>query len=198
MRVGILKVIQDLLHNKFVSLLSDPLYEKVNYRENGTGHSYFMFEYSEAWAQFVKFVNDKMLLVFDDPNGVFTRKHSKAVLAKIEEILSSITAKQVVSYNKWYTTMFEKIGGVEVVDLNQNEEVACDFCNEGEDSMGGVIIGSWAICGNCAKGLSHPEEIDEHFDPSKTFRENVLAYRRITGQTLNTQAQSLAKAVGIL
>jgi hypothetical protein len=192
MKVKILSVIQEILHDKFIKLLSDPLYEKVNYQKNSTGYSYSLFEYSEAWSQFVKFVNDKMLLLFDDPNGVFTRKRSKAFLSELENLVQPITAKQVVSYNKRYTTMFEKIGTVEVVNLDEDEFVACDFCNEGEDTMGGVIVGGWAICGDCSKDLSHPEEIDEVLDPEKTFRENVLAYRRLTGQTENRQARALA------
>ena len=29
--------------------------------------------------------------------------------------------------------------------------VVCDFCNEGADSYGGVLVGSTAICGNCSE-----------------------------------------------
>jgi len=68
--------------------------------------------------------------------------------------------------------------------------VACDFCNEGADSHGGVLIGSGtAVCGNCSekneftrKGIpnqayEYKDEISEYFDKDKTFQENVEEYR---------------------
>tara|TARA_R100000808_G_scaffold9507_4_gene26064 strand:+ start:2171 stop:2458 length:288 start_codon:yes stop_codon:yes gene_type:complete len=68
--------------------------------------------------------------------------------------------------------------------------VACDFCNEGADSYGGVLVGSGtAVCGNCSeknefthKGIpnqayEHKDEISEYFDKDKTFQENVEQYR---------------------
>ena len=64
--------------------------------------------------------------------------------------------------------------------INDGDFVACDFCNGGEDTMGGVLLGSYAICDNCARTLSNPEEVDFLFDPTKTFRENVLKYREET------------------
>ena len=63
-------------------------------------------------------------------------------------------------------------------EFNFGEEVACDFCNYGEDTMGGLLIGSYAICGDCAKKITHPEEVDRVFNPEKTFRQNVLEYRK--------------------
>ena len=67
--------------------------------------------------------------------------------------------------------------------------VACDFCNEGEDTLGGVLIGSTAVCGNCSekneftcKGVpnqayEYKNEISKYFDNGKTFQENVEEYR---------------------
>lgn len=62
--------------------------------------------------------------------------------------------------------------------FNGGEFVACDFCNEGEETFGGVLIGSYAICGDCAKKITEVDEIDERFDENKTFRQNVLEYRQ--------------------
>ena len=76
-------------------------------------------------------------------------------------------------------------------EINIGEEVMCDFCNYGEESMGGVLIGSGtAVCGDCcdSKGYDKPdykysEDITEIFDKNKTFKENVLNLReRTTGQ----------------
>ena len=66
---------------------------------------------------------------------------------------------------------------------NYGEVVACDFCNYGEESMGGVLIGSYAICGDCSdkNGYYKDEnnsDIDKVFDNSKTFKDNVLEYRK--------------------
>jgi len=70
-------------------------------------------------------------------------------------------------------------------ESNLGPVVCCDFCNEGEKSMGGVLISSYAVCGNCCehKGIyednySYKKDITELFDKNKTFRENVLAYRK--------------------
>ena len=66
---------------------------------------------------------------------------------------------------------------------NYGEVVACDFCNYGEDTMGGVLIGSYAICGDCSdkNGYYKDEsnhDVDEVFDNTKTFKDNVLEYRQ--------------------
>tara|TARA_R110000824_G_scaffold2234_7_gene10464 strand:- start:1764 stop:2027 length:264 start_codon:yes stop_codon:yes gene_type:complete len=66
---------------------------------------------------------------------------------------------------------------------NYGDVVACDFCNYGEESMGGVLIGSYAICGECCDSRGyykdeHSADVTETFDTSKTFRDNVLEYRK--------------------
>jgi|TARA_R100001244_G_scaffold130725_1_gene103140 hypothetical protein len=68
---------------------------------------------------------------------------------------------------------------------NYGEVVACDFCNFGEETYGGVMIGSYAVCGKCCddRGYYKDEnssDVDEVFDTSKTFRDNVLEYREKT------------------
>ena len=67
---------------------------------------------------------------------------------------------------------------------NYGEVVACDFCNCGEETYGGVLIGSYAICGDCCDknhydkpNYEYSNEVDVIFDKDKTFRDNVLNYR---------------------
>ena len=67
---------------------------------------------------------------------------------------------------------------------NYGEVVACDFCNYGEETYGGVLIGSYAICGDCCDknhydkpNYEYSNEVDVIFDKDKTFRDNVLNYR---------------------
>ena len=74
---------------------------------------------------------------------------------------------------------------VEQHTTNYGEVVACDFCNEGEESTGGVLIGSYAVCGDCSEKngyynetYEYKNEITEHFNTEQTFRENVLEYRK--------------------
>jgi ribosomal protein S17E len=64
-------------------------------------------------------------------------------------------------------------------EIDGGEFVACDFCNGGEETMGGALVGSNAVCGKCLKNVEekYPEEITERFDVNKTFRQNVLEYR---------------------
>lgn len=73
----------------------------------------------------------------------------------------------------------------EISISNYGDVVACDFCNEGEESKGGVLIGSYAVCGDCSdeRGYYKDEnnqDVNEIFDNSKTFRDNVLEYRKKT------------------
>ena len=74
--------------------------------------------------------------------------------------------------------------------INIGDFVCCDFCNsDGEETYGGVLIGSNAICGNCCEkndyynpDFKFKDEITEFFSKDKTFKENVLNYRlRTTG-----------------
>lgn len=87
--------------------------------------------------------------------------------------------------------------------MNFGDVVACDFCNYGEETMGGVLMGSYAVCGDCgqkhkyikvngdsieytekAKKESDKGEI-QLWDLEKSFRENVLEFRMKTTGTSN-------------
>ena len=82
---------------------------------------------------------------------------------------------------------FSESKNKDVEQTNYGEVVCCDFCNQGEESKGGVMIGSNAVCGTCceSKGYykddyKYKDEIDLIFDKDKTFKQNVLEYRKKT------------------
>lgn len=73
---------------------------------------------------------------------------------------------------------------------NLGPVVACDYCNYGEETLGGVLLGSYAVCGDCTKSskileedFEDKEHIVEIWDKKKTFKENVLEYRKRTTGT---------------
>lgn len=80
-----------------------------------------------------------------------------------------------------------------IEESNFGDEVCCDGCNGpyGDNMDGGVIIGSGAYCGECSDkyGYTSPmykysDEISEILDEDRTFKENVLDYRkRMTGSS---------------
>jgi len=73
--------------------------------------------------------------------------------------------------------------------INSGDAVCCDGCNGpyGDNVNGGVIIGRSAYCGECAdkyhyysSDYEHKHEIDEFMDLNKSFKDNVLEYRKRT------------------
>ena len=80
--------------------------------------------------------------------------------------------------------------GAKLVDvINSGDTVCCDGCNGpyGDNINGGVIIGRSAYCGECAdkyhyysSNYEHKHEIDEFMDLNKSFKDNVLEYRKRT------------------
>ena len=84
--------------------------------------------------------------------------------------------------------------GAKLVEvINSGDTVCCDGCNGpyGDNINGGVIIGHSAYCGECAdkyhycsSDYEHKHEIDEVMDLNKSFKDNVLEYRkRMTGSS---------------
>jgi len=72
---------------------------------------------------------------------------------------------------------------------NYGHVVCCDGCNGpyGDNVNGGVIIGHSAYCGECAdkyryysSDYEHKHEINEFMDLNKSFKDNVLEYRKRT------------------
>ena len=86
-------------------------------------------------------------------------------------------------------SLFDKNNLVLVNSNNFGDEVCCDGCNGpyGKNLNGGVIIGHSAYCGECAdkygyysQTYKYADEIDEIMDSEKTFKENVLDFRKRT------------------
>ena len=80
--------------------------------------------------------------------------------------------------------------GAKLVEvINSGDTVCCDGCNGpyGDNMNGGVIIGRSAYCGECAdkyhyysSDYEHKHEINEYMDLNKSFKDNVLEYRKRT------------------
>ena len=82
--------------------------------------------------------------------------------------------------------------------INAGEEVCCDGCNgpypeNGDKINGGVIIGGSAYCQSCIDKYGYNDDDKSNFfpdiqiqamDENKTFKQNVLDYRKkMTGTT---------------
>jgi hypothetical protein len=191
MKVHILRVINEKITKAFEDLLLTGAFPEVRF-ENGGHHgfkSYSLFEYSDLHATFTKLVDKRIREQLGDINGVFTRKHSAKFLEQVYAIIDGISVADLKGTKDRFHSFADDLRGYardEILGKTEDngEFVACDFCNGGEDTLGGVLIGSYAICGDCAKDITHPEEIDEVFDPAKKFRQNVLEYRkRVYGKT---------------
>ena len=94
--------------------------------------------------------------------------------------------------NKFYKILKNKtkiigVGGIDSGKsayekiINGGDVVICDFCNGGEETMGGVIVGSSAVCGDCTdrygydkEDYEYANEVSEIFDKERSFKDNVL------------------------
>ena len=78
--------------------------------------------------------------------------------------------------------LFDNAKLIEVINIG--DDVCCDGCNGpyGDNIKGGVIIGRSAYCGECADkyGYYTDKDIDEVMDLNKSFKDNVLEYRKRT------------------
>lgn len=192
MKLSITKAIKNIVAPHFEKLLLTGAFPEINFEKGNGFRSYNMFEYADIYARYAKLV-DKLMKEkgLDSQLGIFTRKSSKNFLALLDKIVSAITEQDIRNNGSRFVSFADMVRGditgnrpegnvIEDNEYSHNagDMVACDFCNEGEETMGGLLIGSYAICGDCAKTISHPEEITERFDENKTFRQNVLEYRK--------------------
>lgn len=112
MRLHIIEAIKNPCDKKFKSMLGNGSFKEADYKVSvdERGHSwtsYNMIEYSTTWSRFMKWVDDEMKKSIDPELGVFTRKHSKAVLSGLEEILSRITEEAVSNMATRFQTMWD-------------------------------------------------------------------------------------------
>lgn len=116
MRVGLLKVISDILDEKFKEMLYNGSFPEVHAvvkkRENGTlvMCSYYLFEFSDNWSRFVHYVDKQMKENgVGDVNGVFTRKHSAKLLSQIQEIVDRVTEDDVIDHPERYRSFADDV-----------------------------------------------------------------------------------------
>ena len=95
MMLSITKAIKDILKNRFHFMLENGAFPEVNYRGDGTSHSYYMMEYSTIWSTFAKVADSYIKANVDPRLGVFTRKHSAKVLDVIKAIVDGISEQEV-------------------------------------------------------------------------------------------------------
>ena len=78
---------------------------------------------------------------------------------------------------------------------NYGDIVICDSCGSDHETYGGVLsIGGNATCGTCCEDRDYYNEenkkyVAEYFDKNKTFKQNVLDYRRRVYGTSNLIVQ---------
>ncbi len=105
MRLSITRAVEDVLKPRFIALCAEPELADVGYKREDGCVQYNMIQYSTRWASYCALVTEKMKGL--DRLGVFTRKRSAKVLEQIATIASGITAKEVVTTPKRYTTMWD-------------------------------------------------------------------------------------------
>lgn len=109
MKIRILNVIQGIIDSHFKSLLLAGAFPKCQYKEEQGWRSYSMFEYSNTYARLAKLVDAKMKKELDPELGVFTRKHSKAFLAQVEELVKDITEAEVEGHPERFHTFADSV-----------------------------------------------------------------------------------------
>lgn len=94
-----------IMEDRFHEMLSNPLFENVNYQKHEKYVSYSMFECSEEWSKFARVVDKKMKEQTGE--GIFTRKYNKKLLGEIQEIVDNITPEEVKSANERFRTWMD-------------------------------------------------------------------------------------------
>jgi hypothetical protein len=116
MRVKILKAIDNILDEKFKEMLYNGAFPEVHAvikkKEDGRLFlcSYYLFEFSNTWSRFVKFVDHRMKQEkIGDINGVFTRKHSAKLLSQIKELVDTVTEDDVTEHPERFRSFADDI-----------------------------------------------------------------------------------------
>lgn len=111
MRLSITNAIHKVGQKAFHALLETGAFPEVNFSKTKTkdGYalmSYSMFQYSDAWATFMKILDTWMKQEkLDERLGVFTRKHSAKFLEEVTRLANEITVEdmkdQHVRFHTW-------------------------------------------------------------------------------------------------
>jgi len=116
MILRVIKAVNSIAKERYTEMLKNGAFPEVNYREeiSATGnksHSYHLFEYSDVWATLMKVLDVKIKEELGDELGIFTRKHSKAFLAKIEKFCADITESEVARHNDRFDNFADALRG---------------------------------------------------------------------------------------
>ncbi len=96
MMLRVIKAINEIGNKYFEKMLIEGKFPEVHYSTANGFRSYYLFEYSDLWATFMKVLDKRMKEEgLDERLGVFTRKHSKSFLEQVGNIASLITEEDV-------------------------------------------------------------------------------------------------------
>ena len=112
MRLRITTAVVEPAQNRFHALMTNGAFPEVAFSEcveNGIvkWRSYDLLKYSLVRARFMKHLDSKMKESIDAELGIFTRKHSKLVLEKLNEILAGITEEDVRNHPERFNTWMD-------------------------------------------------------------------------------------------
>jgi len=116
MILRVITVVNGIAKKRYTEMLRNGAFPEVRYEEaisedGFKSHSYSLFEYSDVWATFMKVLDAKIKEELNDELGIFTRKHSKAFLAKIEKFCAGITESEVAGYNDRFHNFADDVRG---------------------------------------------------------------------------------------
>jgi len=101
MRLSITKAVRDVLRERFENMmLKEGAFPEVHF----TGSSYYMMEYSVAWATFAKVIDERVKEKLDPRLGTFSRKRSQAFLNELATIVNNVTEMDVMNSRERFKT----------------------------------------------------------------------------------------------
>lgn len=101
-------LVRKTLNDRFEDMMiSEGAFPEVQFKKSVTGCSYLMMEYSTLWARFSRTVDNRMKDSGLDLAGVWTRKRSKAFIAKLGELVKEVTEEEVRGTADRFKTMWD-------------------------------------------------------------------------------------------
>lgn len=109
MRVSILTAIRKIMENHLENLLLVGAFLECRYERTERFVSYSLFEYSDLWARYAKVVDEQMKVELDPVMGVFTRKHSKAFLEEVENLIFTIREEHISNHPERFRSFADRV-----------------------------------------------------------------------------------------
>lgn len=106
MRLHVLDAIRTPCEKKFTELLLNG-FPEVKYSNTNGWKSYELMAYALTWARFLHLIDSAMKITVDSRLGVYTRKHSQAVIAFLNTFLENMTEQDVRNHPERFDTMFD-------------------------------------------------------------------------------------------